>query len=103
LTNEQEAKCHGIIHGASLLAAAAGSGLAQLPGSDNAVIVPIQVTMTVALGQIFGVSLAESAARVVMTETRPQLDTKTGRVLSPKEIDKRLDKYLPKPRRIPGK
>lgn len=41
MTNEQRNKCHGIIHGASLAAAGAGAGLAQIPGSDSAVIVPI--------------------------------------------------------------
>ena len=34
--------------------------------------------------------------RIIMTETRPQLDIKTGRVLSPNDINKGLDKYLPK-------
>lgn len=39
-----------------------GAGLAQLPGTDNAVIVPIQITMIISLGAVFGVKLTESAA-----------------------------------------
>ena len=35
----------GIIHGAASAAAAAAAGMAQIPGSDNAVITPIQVGM----------------------------------------------------------
>jgi len=57
-----EAKCHAIIHASSLSAAAVGAGLAQLPCSDNLVITPIQLSMTVALGRVFGIELTESAA-----------------------------------------
>ena len=54
MTTTQEALCRSIIHTASAAAGAVGFGLAQLPLADNAVIVPIQVTMTIALGQVFG-------------------------------------------------
>lgn len=57
-----EARCHAIIHASSLSAGAIGAGLAQLPCSDNFVITPIQVSMTVALGRVFGIELTESAA-----------------------------------------
>lgn len=63
MTNEQRGKCHAIIHSASASAAAVGAGLAQVPCSDNAVITPIQLTMTVALGRVFGIELTDSAAR----------------------------------------
>lgn len=56
-------KCHAIIHTASVSAGAIGAGLAQIPCSDNAVITPIQLTMTVALGRVFGLELTDSAAR----------------------------------------
>lgn len=62
MTSEQKAKCHAIIHAASVSTAGVGAGLAQLPGSDNAVITPIQLTMTIALGKVFDISLSESAA-----------------------------------------
>ena len=62
MTDTQKAKCHAIIHTASASAAAVGAGLAQIPGSDNAVITPIQLVMTISLGRVFGLELTESAA-----------------------------------------
>ena len=55
-------ECHAIIHAASASASAIGAGLAQLPCSDTAVITPIQLTMTIALGRVHGLELSESAA-----------------------------------------
>ena len=63
MTPEEKNKCHAIIHTASLAAAAVGAGLAQVPGTDNAVIVPIQITMTISLGTVFGIGLTESSAK----------------------------------------
>ena len=63
MTSSQRSKCHAIIHTASASAGAVGSGLAQLPCSDNAVITPIQVAMTIALGRVFGMELTDSSAR----------------------------------------
>ena len=40
--------------------------MAQIPGSDNAVITPIQLTMTISLGKVFGVTLTESAAKAAI-------------------------------------
>ena len=62
ITSAQKSKCKKIIHTASVAAGAAGAGLAQLPGSDNAVITPIQLSMTIALGKVFHITLSESAA-----------------------------------------
>jgi uncharacterized protein (DUF697 family) len=58
-TNE---KIHTIIHGAAASAAAAGAGLAQIPGSDNAVITPIQIAMIIAIGEVHGQQLSKGAA-----------------------------------------
>lgn len=55
-------KIHTIIHGAATAAAAAGAGLAQIPGSDNAVITPIQIAMIIAIGEVHGQQLSKSAA-----------------------------------------
>lgn len=66
MTRAQRAQCRTIIHGASLSAGAVGAGLAQFPGSDNAVITPIQVTMTIALGRVFGIELTESGSRGIV-------------------------------------
>lgn len=67
MTSEQKKKCHAIIHAASVSAAGVGAGLAQIPFSDNAVIVPIQVAMVVSLGKVFGMSITESAAMSALT------------------------------------
>lgn len=53
MTENQRLQCHSIIHSAALAAASVGAGFAQMPGSDNAVIVPIQITMTISLGAVF--------------------------------------------------
>lgn len=66
MRDDQQTKCHAIIHSASAAAAAVGASLAQIPGSDNAVITPIQLTMTISLGKVFGVTLSESAAKAAI-------------------------------------
>jgi uncharacterized protein (DUF697 family) len=62
MTSEQKKKCRITIHSASTGAAAVAAGLAQVPMADNALIVPIQVTMVIALGKIFGVQVTKAAA-----------------------------------------
>lgn len=59
-------KCHEIIHFASLLCASVGAGLAQVPGSDNAAITPIQLAMVVSLGKVFDCSISESSAKAAV-------------------------------------
>ncbi|MCD7715097.1 MAG: hypothetical protein LUI39_01410 [Lachnospiraceae bacterium] len=66
MTNNEKNKCNAIIHSASAEAAAVGAGLAQIPGSDNLVITPIQLAMTIALGKVFGINLSESAAKAAV-------------------------------------
>lgn len=66
ITSDQRGKCHAIIHSASASAGAVGAGLAQVPCSDNAIIVPIQVAMTIALGKVFGLQMTDSAARAAL-------------------------------------
>lgn len=59
-------KCNGIIHGASAACGGVGTGLAQIPASDNAVIVPIQVGMIIALGAVFDLNITESGAKSII-------------------------------------
>lgn len=59
-------KCHGIIHAASVACGGVGTGLAQIPASDNAVIVPIQIGMIVGLGAVFELNITESAAKSII-------------------------------------
>lgn len=63
MTKDQVIKCNAIIHSASVAAAAVGAGLAQLPCSDNAILVPIQVSMVLSLGAVFNINLTKSAAK----------------------------------------
>ena len=63
MTDRERALCNGIIHSASASAAAIGAGLAQIPMSDNLVITPIQITMAISLGKVFGITLDKSAAK----------------------------------------
>lgn len=69
MTNEQMILCNGIIHTASTAAAAVGAGLAQVPGSDNAIITPIQLGMAISLGQVFGIDLTECSAKAAVSST----------------------------------
>lgn len=69
ISSEQRGRCHAIIHSASLSAGAVGAGLAQLPCSDNAVITPIQLSMTIALGRVFGIELNDTAAKAAIYST----------------------------------
>src|ERR1039458_4548277 len=55
-------KIHGIIHVASAACAGVGAGLAQLPGSDSAVIVPIQTAMIVSIASQHGVEISKALA-----------------------------------------
>lgn len=66
LTSTQRNKCHAIIHTASASAGAVSAGLAQVPCSDNAIITPIQMTMTIALGKVFGLELTDGAAKAAL-------------------------------------
>lgn len=47
-------KVHAIIHSAAVSAAAVGGGLAQIPGSDSTLIVPIQTAMVISIANIRG-------------------------------------------------
>ena len=40
--------------------------MAQVPGSDNAVIIPIQIGMVVALGRVFNIHVTDSLAQGVI-------------------------------------
>lgn len=66
MKSSQRKKCHAIIHVASAATAGIGAGLAQLPGTDNSVIVPIQVGMIISLGTVFGINLTDSAAKATL-------------------------------------
>lgn len=63
LTEGQLAKCHAIIHAAAAGAGAVGTGLAQIPLADTAVITPIQIAMIMSIGPVFDIRISEGAAK----------------------------------------
>ena len=75
----EKMKCHSIIHSASVAAAGIGAGLAQVPGSDSALIVPIQVAMTTSLANVFGIAMDEAAAKTTLATATASI---VGRTVS---------------------
>ena len=63
MTREQYKKCNAIIHSASVAAAGVGTGLAQIPLADSAVLCGIQTAMIIELGQVFGIQVTETMAK----------------------------------------
>ena len=61
MTEEQIAKCNGVIHTAAL--AAGGAGFIPIPVADAVPISAAQVAMVVGLGKIFGQAITDSAAK----------------------------------------
>jgi uncharacterized protein (DUF697 family) len=72
-------KIHTIIHGAAASAAAAGAGLAQIPGSDNAIITPIQIAMIIAIGEVHDQQLSKGVALSTLSAASAGI---AGRTLS---------------------
>lgn len=62
MTEDQRLSCQLIVHSASAAAAAVGIGFAQIPVADSAIIIPIQVSMVIALGKLFDKHLTDSTA-----------------------------------------
>ena len=79
MTSREKALCNGIIHSASLSAGGIGAGLAQVPGSDSLLITPIQLTMAISLGKVFGLNLDQSAAKAAVSSA---VATTVGRTVS---------------------
>ena len=79
MTNEQNKRFQAIIHTAAGSCSAVGFASAQIPGSDCAIIAPIQVTMIISLGGVFGVSIDKSWAKSLLAAN---IATYTGRALS---------------------
>ena len=67
MTDSENSKCHAIIHSAAVAAGAVGAGLAQIPLSDNAIIMPIQIGMVASLGNVFGKSLGETTIKSLIS------------------------------------
>lgn len=79
MTKNEKIKCNSIIHAAASLSALAATPLAQFPGSDSAVIIPIQVGMIISLGAVFGITLDNSTAKAALATAAA---TQIGRAIS---------------------
>lgn len=66
ILENQKKKCNVIIHSASVAAGGVGTGLAQIPLADNALIAPIQIGMIIALGKVFDQEISKTAAQVIL-------------------------------------
>lgn len=64
MPKELEKKCHAAIHSATLTAAAAGA--IPIPMSDAIPITAAQISMVIALGKIFGITLSEAATKSIL-------------------------------------
>lgn len=64
MTENQNTKCHAIIHSAA--AAAGVCGTSPIPGSDALPIMAAQVTMIIALGEVFDVHITRSYAEAIV-------------------------------------
>lgn len=63
MPKDLENKCHAAIHSAAVASGAAGA--IPLPMSDALPITAAQITMIIALGKIFGVTLTGAAAKAI--------------------------------------
>ena len=79
MTSEEKKSCHGIIHAHSVAAGAVGAGFAQIPTSDNLIITPIQLSMTIALGEVFGITMSQSSAQAALASA---IGATVGRTIS---------------------
>jgi len=79
MNSSQETQCHSIIHSVAATCGAIGGGMAQVPGSDNLVIVPLQIAMVVSLGTVFGIELSDSSAKAALASATA---TTVGRGIS---------------------
>jgi len=80
MTKEQREQCHKIIYTAATSAAAMGAGLAQLPSADGATILPINISMIMALGKVFDQDLTKETATAMALAVSPLF---VGRMASP--------------------
>lgn len=77
LPPEMMKKCNAIIHTASVACGGVGTSLAQIPASDNTVIVPIQITMIVSLGAVFELNITESGAKSIIASAAASIAGRT--------------------------
>jgi uncharacterized protein (DUF697 family) len=60
MTPLQKRRCRRIIHATALAGGLVASGLAQIPASDNAILVPLEIIMVMGLGSVFNIRIKNS-------------------------------------------
>lgn len=71
-------KCNAIIHTAATSCGGVAAVSAQIPASDSAVIVPVQIGMIVGLGEVFELNITESAAKSIIASAGATLAGRTA-------------------------
>jgi uncharacterized protein (DUF697 family) len=79
MTPIQKRKCRRIIHGSALVGGLVASGLAQIPASDNVILVPLEIMMVIGLGSVFHIRLRHSYRTSLVLTTAA---TMIGRAVS---------------------
>ncbi len=79
MTPLQQRKCRRIIHGSALIGGLVASGLAQIPASDNVILVPLEIMMVIGLGSVFHIRLRHSYRTSLVLTTAA---TMIGRAVS---------------------
>ena len=72
-------KCEKIIRTAAIACGGVGTGFAQLPLADSAIITPIQVAMIINIGKVYGRDITDSMATAIIGSLSSAL---TGRCIS---------------------
>jgi uncharacterized protein (DUF697 family) len=67
ISDEEKAKCNAIIHSHAAACGGVGTGMAQIPLADNAVITPIQIAMIIELGAVFKQDITKSVAQSIIS------------------------------------
>lgn len=75
----ESCSCTALIHTASLTAAGIGAGLAQVPGSDAALLYPLQTGLICLIAQSHGLKISDGAAAALLSGF---VATIAGRTLS---------------------
>lgn len=79
MTKEEQISTRRAIHTTAAAAAGVGAGLAQIPGSDSAILVTLQIAMIQKIGKTFQIKVTESSAETIIGTS---LATMAGRGLS---------------------
>lgn len=67
ISERKKVQCRAIIHSAAAMAGSAAAGIAQVPLADTAIITPIQITMVISLGNVFGQKLSRATAQGIIS------------------------------------